>query len=234
MTYGDSRGVMRRAFAPVSVALSGSVLVLSLATAGCAGVRSHVIDAPSESLRSIYIVRRGWHTGVAVPTNDWPNRNWSLLGEFPEADYLEFGWGDALYYQAERGTFWMAMRAALWPTASVVHVIGLRKPLLDNAHALDIAEVRVPIDRVRTLATAIEQEFAGDEPVPTGATLRSAPEPNRFYEGRQRFFFPRMCNWWTATRLHDAGCPVASATVIFASRVMDEARECTTAVTPVR
>ena len=213
------------ASARLRIAFAGCVLAVSLATTG------HVIDAPPESLRSIYVVRRGWHTGVAIPTVDWPNRNWSLLREFPEADYLEFGWGDERFYQAERNSIWLAMRAALWPTASVIHVIGLREPLLDNVLAADIVEVPVPIDRLRLLATAIEQEFAGDEPIPTGAALRSAPHPNRFFKGRQSFYFPRMCNWWTATRLHDAGCPIAPATVIFASRAIEEARECAAAVT---
>ena len=220
--------------ARLCITLSGCVLAVCLAATGCAGLPSQVINGSPEPLRSIYVVRRGWHTGVAVPTVDWPNRNWSLLREFPEADYLEFGWGDERYYQAERATIWLAIRAALWPTASVIHVIGLREPLLDNVHAADVVEVSIPVDRLQTLATAIEQDFAGDEPIPTEVTLRSAPQPNRFFKGRQSFFFPRMCNWWTATRLHDAGCPIAPATVIYASRVIDEARECAAAVTPAR
>jgi hypothetical protein len=225
---------MRAASARASIALSGCVLALTLTASGCATGRSYVERAPPESLRSIFVVRRGWHTGVAVATSDWPNRNWSLLGEFPEADYLEFGWGDERFYQVDPNTVWQTLCAALWPTASVVHVIGLREPLLDNVHAVDIVEVPVPIDRLRTLATAIEQEFAGDEPIPTGATLRSAPGPNRFYKGQRRFYFPRMCNWWTATRLHEAGCPIRPATVIFASRIMKEARKCAAGVAPVR
>ena len=222
---------MSGASARISIAICGCALAASLATSGCTSVPGQVINAPPESLRSIYIVRRGWHTGVAVPTIDWPNPDWSLLREFPEANYLEFGWGDERYYQAEQGNIWLALRAALWPTASVVHVIGLREPLLDNVHAADIVEVRIPVDRLQTLATAIEREFAGDEPNPTGAKLRSAPDPNRFFKGQQRFFFPHMCNWWTATRLHDAGCHIVPATVIFAARVIDEARECRAAAT---
>jgi hypothetical protein len=225
---------MRGASARASIALSGCALAWTLATSGCATGRSTIEGAPPESQRSIYVVRRGWHTGVAVATRDWPNRNWSLLSEFPEADYLEFGWGDERFYQEDPDTVWMSLRAALWPTASVVHVIGLREPLLDNVHALDIVEVPVPIDRLQTLATAIEQEFAGDEPIPTGVTLRDAPVPNRFYKGQRRFYFPRMCNWWTATRLNEAGCPTDPATVIFASRVLKEARECGAGVAPVR
>lgn len=210
----------------VPISLQCCVLILSFATAGCANVRSAVIDAPPEPLRSIYIMRRGWHTGIAIATSDWPNRNWSLLSDFPEADYLEFGWGDERYYQADRATAWLAVRAALWPTSSVIHVIGLREPLPDNAQARAVVEVPIPIPRLRALAAEIEQEFTGGDPVPTGATLRTSPAPNRFYKAHRNFHAPRMCNWWTATLLQEAGCPIAPATVFFAARVVDEAREC--------
>jgi hypothetical protein len=208
------------------VLLPACVLAFALATAGCSSVPGPVIDTPPESLRSIYVVRRGWHTGIALPTTDWPNRNWTVLGDFPDSDYLEFGWGDERFYQAERSTVWQGSRAALWPTPSVLHVIGLREPIPETARARDVVEVRIPLGRLRTLATAIEREFAEVEPIPTGTTLRADPVPNEFYKGRQRFYFPRMCNWWTATRLLEAGCDIAPATVLFAARVIDESRAC--------
>lgn len=217
---------MRAAFLRARFTLPVCVLASFLGTCGCVGGADLAIEAPPESLRSIYVVRRGWHTGVAIPTTDWPNRHWRVLGDFVDADYLEFGWGDERFFQGEANTVWQGSRAAFWPSSSVVHVIGLREPLLDNAHALDIVEVRVSNDRLRTLAAAIEQEFAGDQPSPTGVSLREAPDPNRFYKGRRDFYFPRMCNWWTASRLQEAGCSIAPATVLLASRVMREAREC--------
>ncbi|MEX2051803.1 MAG: DUF2459 domain-containing protein [Steroidobacteraceae bacterium] len=216
----------------ITISLSCCALLSCLATSGCASGKGYVKEPPPDSLRSIYVVRRGWHTGVAIATRDWPNRHWSLLGEFPGADYLEFGWGDERFYQADRATVWKAIGAALWPTDSVVHVIGLREPIRDNVHATAFVEVPLPIDRLRALATAIEQEFAGDDPIPTGATLRAAPVPNRFYKAERRFFFPRMCNWWTAMWLREAGCPIAPATVIFAARIVREARECAASVAP--
>jgi hypothetical protein len=205
---------------------------LTLATSGCTGTRGYLIEAPAEALRSIYVVRRGWHTGVALPTNEWPNRSWAVLGDFPGVAYLEFGWGDERFYQADSSTFWMGSRAALWPTPSVIHVIGLDEPVPETAQARDIVELRIPADRLQALATAIEKEFAAPEPVPTGSTLRLDPKPNGFYAGRERFYFPRMCNWWTASRLRDAGCDVAPGTVLFASRVIDEARRCAARIHP--
>jgi hypothetical protein len=113
-------------------------------------------------------------------------------------------------------------------------VIGLRAPLPANAHADEIVEVHIPVAGLNELAHAIEQEFAGTHPVTTGASLSAAPEPNRFYKAQGRFFFPRMCNWWIARRLQEAGCPVVPWTVISASRVMREARDCAANVNRAR
>ena len=177
-----------------------------------------------DSLQSIYVVRRGWHTGIVVATEDWPNQNWALLADFDDVEYIEFGWGDERFYKAEENTFWQGSRAALWPTDSVIHVIGLYDPRSEDALANEIVEVRISAEGLERLAKAIEQEFTDNAPSPSTDTLRAAPAPNRFYEAKRTFFFPRMCNWWTATRLKEAGCPIQPWSVIAASRVMREAR----------
>lgn len=179
---------------------------------------------PPESVRSIYIVKRGGHTGMAFAAADWPNRSWSLLADFADSDYLEFGWGDERFYQAERETLWLGTRAALWPTSSVIHVIGVRSPLAENLRAEEIVEVRVSADGLRRMAEAIEQEFTETTPTATPVSLRAAPKPNHFYRAKGKFYFPRMCNWWIAARLAEANCPIQSWSVVTAKRVMREAR----------
>lgn len=39
--------------------------------------------------------------------------------------YLEFGWGDKYFYQAENPTVGLGIKAILWSTKSVVHVVAL-------------------------------------------------------------------------------------------------------------
>ena len=201
------------------------VLLLVCALPGCAtGGACLDNSTPPERVRSIYIVKRGGHTGVAIASADWPNRNWSLLAEFSGSDLLEFGWGDERFYQAEEETLWLGARAALWPTSSVIHVIGIRSPIAANVHAEDIVEVRISTEGLRRMAEAIEREFTERTPVATPVSLGAAPKPNHFFGARRKFFFPRMCNWWIATRLEEASCPIAPWSVVTAGQVMRRAR----------
>lgn len=196
-----------------------------LLLAGCAANDSCYEPATSaQSLHSIYVVKRAWHTGVAVAAADWPNRQWPVLADFPDSTYLEFGWGDARFYQAEQETFWLGVRAAFFSTSSAIHVIGFQQPTPQALQADEVIEVRLSAEGLRQLTESIEQEFAQAEPVPAGVSLNVTPRPNEFYSARRRFFFPRMCNWWTAKRLNEAGCPVAAWSVISANRVIREAR----------
>jgi hypothetical protein len=119
---------------------------------------------------------------------------------------------------------WLGIRAALWPTSSVIHVIGLRSPIAENIYANDIVEVRVSADGLRRMAETIEQEFAERTPAATPVSLRAAPSPNHFYSAKRTFYFPRMCNWWIASRLQEASCPIQPWTVVTATRIMREAR----------
>lgn len=210
-----------------------AVLLLVCALPGCATDGGCLDDTtPPEQVRSIYVVKRAWHTGVAIAAADWPNRDWPLLADFQGSDYLEFGWGDERFYQAEPETWWQGIRAALWPTSSVIHVIGVRSPIIENIYADDIVEVRVSVDGLRRMAAAIEQEFTERDPAATPVSLRAAPKPNHFYSARRKFFFPRMCNWWIASRLEEANCPIAPWSVVTAPRIMREARSFDSATEP--
>lgn len=204
----------------VTVLLAGTL-------SGCASNDAcYPPTTPQDSLHSVYVIKRAWHTGVAVAAADWPNRNWSVLADFPESRYLEFGWGDARFYQAPPGeeTWWLALRAAFFSTASAVHVIGFEHPTAEALLANEVIEVRLSAEGLRKLTASIEAEFKQSTPRSFGAPLHGTPEPNKFYYAKRRFFFPRMCNWWTSRRLQDGGCPIAAWSVVSANRVIREAK----------
>lgn len=198
--------------------------LLASLLAGCASNDTcYEPTTPPESLRSIYIVKRAWHTGVAVAAADWPNRDWSVLRDFPDSRYLEFGWGDARYYQAEEESLWLGIRAAFFSTSSAIHVIGFERPTPEALRADEVIEVRVSAAGLKQLAQSIQLEFSQPQPTATGAVLSVTPSPNKFYDAKRRFFFPRMCNWWTARRLEEASCPITAWSVVSANRIVREA-----------
>jgi uncharacterized protein (TIGR02117 family) len=202
-----------------------ATVLLAAMLSGCAATDACYEPAVApESLRSVYIVKRAWHTGVAVAAADWPNRDWSVLADFPHARYLEFGWGDARFYQAEEETWWLAVRAAFFSNASALHVIGFVHPTPETLIADEVIEVRLSEQGLLKLAASIEAEFKDASPKSFGVPLRGTPEPNKFYYAKRRFFFPRMCNWWSAQRLQDGGCPIAAWSVVSANRVIREAK----------
>lgn len=201
------------------------IMVLASGITGCASNEPCYEPAtPGEALRSIYVVKRGWHTGIAIPAAQWPDRHWSVLRDFLDSTYLEFGWGDARFYQAEQESPWMAIRAAFFSTESTIHVIGFDQPTPNALRADEVIEVRVSAEALRRVAQSIQREFSQAEPVVTASGLSATPEPNKFYQASRRFYFPRMCNWWTAKRLEEGGCPIAAWSVISANRIVRKAR----------
>lgn len=215
----------QRHFGPTRLRWILLCAALAFTISACASTQAcYEEGTPADALRTIYIVQRGWHTGVAISAADWPNQRWGLLREFPTVEHLEFGWGDEVFYQAEENTVWMGSRAALWPTPSVIHVIGYATPTPSNIQANAVVAVQVSAEGLQRMAAAIEREFGNERPIASGPEVPWAPAPNRFYKARGSFYFPHMCNWWIATRLQEAGCPILPWTVVTASRVLREAR----------
>ena len=52
-------------------------------------------------------------SGIVIARATLPTGAVPEAADFPDAPYLEFGWGDAEYYPAPRPTLGMALRAAL-------------------------------------------------------------------------------------------------------------------------
>ena len=196
---------------------------------GCSPSPPRASESEGDLIHTIYVIRREHHTGIAVATADWPDRNWPVLADFPKARYLEFGWGDAVYYQAEEVTLGMTLAAALWPTPSVMEVLALSDISLREAADYQIVELKTSEREFRALTASIASSFAGETVMPTGTAWQTTLGDHRFYHAHESFHFFRMCNRWTAERLQSLGCSIGALPVITASRALREARNCVAA-----
>lgn len=215
----------RRNRALCSVALL-IVATMSILWAGCLGpVRGLYPAAPGAPTRSVYLVRHDWHTGIVVRRADIPPGVWSESHHHPSARYLEVGWGDRDFYQADDPSFGVTCKAAFWPTPSVLQVVGFQEPLTRFYADSELLEVRLSIEGHRRVCEFIANTYARTA---EGATERLKPSlygEGRFYAAKGKFHIFRTCNSWSARALRAGGCPVTPAYAQTAANVLWQTRK---------
>jgi len=173
---------------------------------------------------SIHIVSNGWHTGIVVARAALPAGAVPEAADFPDAPYLEFGWGDAEYYPAPRPTLGMALRAALVPSPAVVHLVGLPGHPRDVFPTAEVVELRLAPAGFRKLVDYLDDTFARG-----GAERAQASAPglyrfSLFYPAKGEFHLFNTCNTWTARALEAAGLPVQVSGTLRAEDLMAQIR----------
>ncbi len=198
------------------------ICILFVVCSGCFGPIENIYPPkPDEHPISVYIVNHNdWHTGIVVRRQDIPDGIWQENNDFADFEYLEVGWGDMDYYQALEPTKWIAMKAAFWPTQSVLHIVGFSAPVERYFPETEIIEIGLSHRGFEQLCIFIQDRYARDA---SGQTIKLGPgllENSRFYLARGKFYLLRSCNVWTAEAIRSAGCPITPLYSITANNVM--------------
>ncbi|MFD1691703.1 DUF2459 domain-containing protein [Azotobacter chroococcum] len=142
-----------------------SVILLML-IAGCS-VKPAVVPSLEGSAgkgdNEIYIVSHGWHTGFVLPADDVQRRLPELEKRFGNTAYIEFGWGDEGFYQAEEVTSRLMLKAILWPSESVMHVVAVPVAADEYFSGHEMAKLCLTDGELRSLVDFIEGSFYKDE-----------------------------------------------------------------------
>ena len=179
-------------------------------------------------IHEIRVVSNGWHAAIVLPRPDLAATG--LLPEadqFPDAAFLEFGWGDRAYYPAREKTLGMTLSAVLIRTPAVMHVAGrARAPERTDADT-EVVHVALTEGGFRHLVRAIAGEFErleGDSAEPVSPGLY--PD-SYFYDARGTFHLLNTCNTWTARMLRAGGVKVSPSGIITADELMARLRTAT-------
>jgi uncharacterized protein (TIGR02117 family) len=197
-------------------------LALGLLSMGCAGLEGRTEAAPAGEHR-VYVTGHGQHTGLAVHAQDVPRAAWPARPRFPEARYIELGWGDSLYYPEPDPGVLLGVRALLWPTESVVHAVGAAGPLQAAFPGVEIVPLKLTregLDRLIEFVAASHQLDAEGR----GQEVAASQRPDGvFYASPRRFHLFETCNTWVARALQAGGLPV-STRVVMSGGLMREVR----------
>ena len=179
----------------------------------------------------IYIVNHGWHTGIVVPAKGIQNQLPMLRERFGEIPYLEFGWGDHDYYQAEEITTGLTLNAILWPTDSVIHAVAVPEKA-DKFFATSIVEpICLSGREYSSLLRFISESFYKDEHGELIELSAGIYGDSQFYKGVGDFYFMNTCNKWTAKGLKSAGMDISPTLKLTADSVMDYMKQYRQALT---
>jgi uncharacterized protein (TIGR02117 family) len=171
----------------------------------------------------IQVIRHRWHTGIVIPVSAVRPPLAFLESVFPEARYLEFGWGDSEFYR-NTDNLWLMARALFWPTDTVVHVVGLRRPPAELPHT-DLQALPVTPAGMADLQQALAASFHRDDAGKPVIVEPGLYGDSRFYRGTGTFWLGRTCNTWTAQMLAAARKPVRTFAALTAGGVMNQVRD---------
>ena len=202
------------------------VLALALLLTACAPPPPAPPASPTELGRKtvIFVTSNGWHSGIVVAKADLPPDRLPETVDFPEARFLEFGWGDAVYYPAKQPTLGMSLEAALVPTPSVVHVAGLWGEPGRVFPKAEVVSLSVNDENFRRLVDFIDASFERGGAARAAATGPGLYASSRFYPAKGRFHLFNTCNTWTAGALQAEGFGVDASGISRAEPLMQQVR----------
>ena len=178
-----------------------------------------------EPLHGIYVFSTGWHTGIVLPSDALPPGAIPETADFPQAAYLEFGWGDREYYPSPRPTMGMALAAALMPTPAVMHLAGHLQPPEVRIPEAEVLAMRLSTAALKRLIAKIDSSFDRPEGGRGETVAQGLYRDSWFYAANGRFHLFNTCNTWTARMLSAAGVGISPSGVNTAEDLMKRLRD---------
>jgi len=200
------------------------LFVMVTCCACAAPVKDLFPPGENASTKPIYLVSHGWHAGIVLRRADIPANLWPENINFPYAEFLEVGWGDKQYYQTPDAYFGITLRAALWPTSSVLHIVGFNGAVTAYHPGSEIIEIKLSEPGFELLSRYIAASFALDESEQTLPLGRGLYGNSQFYLSRESYHLFNTCNVWTARALHAAGVPITPSFSITVEQLMAQAQ----------
>jgi hypothetical protein len=170
--------------------------------------------APQPSCRPVFIVHSAWHAAIVLRKGDIASDRVPELADFPDAQFVEFSWGDKDYFPNPDAGVFAGLKAAFWSSGSVLHLVGLSSDWQAFYAGAEIIELR--------LLDFVAKTFSRPAPADRAQSHPGLFAHSYFYPATRRFSLLRTCNGWVAEALESAGLPIAPSYVITAGQLAEQ------------
>ncbi len=160
----------------------------------------------------IYVVSQGWHTGLMISTDCIDQSIWPENYDFSSYNYIQIGWGDKDYYQNSGFNIWYGIKAALWPTVSVLQVTGVQSVDKANSITDEVIKLNISIEDYKNLCSFLYSNFKLTEEGKAIPDKKGLFQNGRFFIGNQKYYVFKNSNVWTAVALKKAGFDINAYT----------------------
>ena len=167
----------------------------------------------------VCVVQQAWHTGIIIETADVDSLVWPEISGYRHKRYVDISWGDEKFYQVEGRPFFLAARAVLWPTQSVLRIYPFGLPP-ERSYGSDARMKTIELNREQftLLCRFISNSYLRDQD--------NQPQPSTVY-GKSNIYFLairnyhlfRTCNTWVALAFKNSGFDIRSFCVLNANQL---------------
>lgn len=201
------------------------LLMMLFLSTGCLGpVRELYPEEERQRPNSVYVISQGWHVGIAFKSR-FLRKKLPEHSRIPDTDFLMVGWGDNKYYPADRAGIGLFLRAAFWPTGSVIHLVGFDEIADEHFIKGEVVRVRVSQQGMEEMTDHIADRFrTADQGTLFYAADGLYPQ-SAFFEAKGRYYFPKTSNKWSARVLRESGFPITPFYALTSGNVIRQARK---------
>ena len=184
-------------------------------------IKCFAAEIDKSARNEVYVVNHGWHTGFVVPASGIQQLIPELKQRFRNAPYIEFGWGDKEFYQAEEITSGITLKAIFLPTDSVVHAVAVTRKADKYFKHSEVEKFCLEDPEFKSLIKFISRSFYREE---SGNILKlnhGIYGDSQFYKAKGDFHIFNTCNKWTAKGLESAGMNISTTFKLSADSIMN-------------
>jgi uncharacterized protein (TIGR02117 family) len=167
-----------------------------------------------------WVFDHGWHTAIVVRRADVDRALWPEVDDFSETTFVEVAWGNREFYMARPATPWLAIKAAVLNSGSVLHVVGFGAPVASYFAQSEVVELRLSRRGFDAMTRFIHEEYQRDQEDRPLRLERGLYGTSWFYAARSSYHLFNTCNTWVARALSTAGLAVTPSGVMTADDVM--------------